>query len=214
MRLFSGSRAQRNYLIGAVLWTLFFVGNLWWTTSHVIHNSNAIALSRLIITDAHIIMTAMLNAETGARGYAITGKELYLQPYVDGRALLKTQQQQMLAHQQQQPVNSNSDIARLLILTGENLTILQAAIDFLRSGSTQETPQRASQIFDQGKTIMDTIRQVDTNIIEREQRSIREVQQVLPSIITTMIIDMIGLLGCVILFTDVGRKQPPEPVDA
>src|SRR5437667_131258 len=47
-----------------------------------------VARSRLLDTEATGLLTTLLNAETGQRGFLLTGNEGYLEPYVRAKAEL------------------------------------------------------------------------------------------------------------------------------
>lgn len=62
------------------------------------------AHSRIVLASLQAIQEDLLNLETGQRGYLITGQEIYLDPYYEGKRRI------------------NSDLERFVILTKDNPT--------------------------------------------------------------------------------------------
>ena len=66
-------------IVGALLVTAVAVP--WWLVQSARNARLAVGQTHEVITTTHKFLSAMQDAETGQRGYLITGHESYLQPY-------------------------------------------------------------------------------------------------------------------------------------
>jgi signal transduction histidine kinase len=83
MPLFSSAFARRTItlLFLGVLALLAIVGTSGWLSARTVEHTNEVILERQIRMVTGNIQVAMLDAETGQRGYVLTGEERYLAPY-------------------------------------------------------------------------------------------------------------------------------------
>jgi methyl-accepting chemotaxis protein len=129
--------------------------------------SERVTHSHEVLQHISEVLSAMTDAETGQRGYIITGNESFLEPYNTGSrdaplAIRALRQITAKDPNQQKRVDAAEQLiaAKLSVLT-ENLTLR-------RQGQTEDVQQRMSQ--GDGKRIMDNLRQVlaEMEIEERE----------------------------------------------
>jgi len=70
------------WLIGAILLAVLGGGLSVWTFKQIEAAANARKHTREIISSADDLLSALIDAETGQRGYLLTGDEAFLQPYL------------------------------------------------------------------------------------------------------------------------------------
>jgi len=64
-------------------------GIAYWNTRSLIRNERAVAQSHQLVTELAELLSTVKDAETGARGYVITGQDSYLEPYESAMARMK-----------------------------------------------------------------------------------------------------------------------------
>ncbi|NBW11749.1 MAG: response regulator [Caulobacteraceae bacterium] len=111
------------------------------------------------------VFSSLQDAETGVRGYVLTGDELYLDPYAAAAASLGEQETRLgdlFTAQQDQ----TADFVRLKALADRKMAILARAIARRRSGVS--TAALVSSGSSEGKTVMDNVRIVIGRMVDRE----------------------------------------------
>src|SRR5438477_6385548 len=74
---------------GLALAILVAIGLLsYWSTSQLIKTNLSVAHSYEVLTNLDTLLSLLKDAETGQRGYLLTGEDSYLQPYRDAIANL------------------------------------------------------------------------------------------------------------------------------
>jgi CHASE3 domain sensor protein len=111
-------------------------------------------------------MLSLEDAETGQRGYVITGDEAYLEPYRNGREELAGRFARLRTL-----VGDNASQAESL-LEIKTLSELGTTIDTRRSGGFEAA--RAIIVSDEGRNIMDRIRAEVATMQEREASIVAE----------------------------------------
>ncbi|KIO76169.1 histidine kinase [Pedobacter lusitanus] len=132
--------------------------------SNLIKNSKLVSQSNSIISHTEGVLSALKDAETGQRGFLLTGDEAFLEPYngAKGEAivLLDTLQQQTVDNASQQ-VN----IKKLREIIEGRLGILEKSIAIKRKGGTISIGDLLA-----GKGYMDNARRVIKTMQVEEQR--------------------------------------------
>jgi diguanylate cyclase (GGDEF)-like protein len=159
-----------------------------------------------------VVYEDMLNIETGLRGYLLSGKPEFLEPYLDGTASITSDLDGLRALESDDPWEVQQ-LAKLRTLVARELLLLAD----LRGGS----PSEVSPIqLDRSKDVMDEIRIIQGVLDTRESAQLidrRQAHQAATrsSFIIIMIAVVLGLLGglfAVLLFTRgiarrVGRNE-------
>jgi signal transduction histidine kinase len=114
-----------------------------------------------VIDASDSLLIELLNAETGQRGYLLTNRLIYLQPYQKALAAVPADQER-LALQISAVPGGGPDLARLNTLAAAKLAELSQTISLARAGNRAG----ALQIVDtnEGKHIMDQARRVIAGI--------------------------------------------------
>jgi diguanylate cyclase (GGDEF)-like protein len=110
----------------------------------------------------------LVDAETGMRGYLLTGRDDYLAPYRDGTARLTSDvaQLQLLVADNPEQIRRLRD---LQLLSSERLRILQQLRPFAPIAEAPR-PERVTPILEDGRVIMDEIRSAVDAMTAEENR--------------------------------------------
>lgn len=119
-----------------------------------------------VIKQTEEVLSELKDAETGQRGYLLTGKQSYLEPYHRANSTIH---QKAIALRQLTRDNSNQQrrINAVEPLIAKKLAELKQTID-LRNNKELEAALAIVQT-DRGKYLMDDIRQLATEIKNKEQ---------------------------------------------
>ncbi|WP_341832173.1 response regulator [Sphingobacterium thalpophilum] len=128
-----------------------------------IHNSTMVDHSRRVMSRVNKILQDLQNAETGQRGYLLTGMEKFLDPYKNG--LQSLPQSLSRAHDltadnpaQQQVIDTLSTLVQSRLDRLENL------VNIKKRGGMVSVAQ-----LEEGKTYMDSCRLLISKIIDKEE---------------------------------------------
>jgi PAS domain S-box-containing protein len=140
-------------------------------TQRLINNERRVTHTYRVLSQLEAVLSTIKDAETGERGYIITGSEEYLQPYhtaireIDGE--LKTLAQFVADNPDQQ--------RRLPLLQSkiqERLSSLQTGIDLRSNGDTESARQLVESGV--GKRMMDDVRKSISEMETEEDRLLAE----------------------------------------
>jgi signal transduction histidine kinase len=110
----------------------------------------------------------MLDAETGQRGYLLTGRKEYLTPYREANEEIDTTLQRLREHFAAQ--NQAGELDRLVLLVQRRMSELQTALMLHDEG--REEAWRALLETDIGKEQMDQIRAISQQLLAEETRKV------------------------------------------
>ncbi|MBB6499507.1 signal transduction histidine kinase/DNA-binding response OmpR family regulator/CHASE3 domain sensor protein/HAMP domain-containing protein [Pedobacter cryoconitis] len=131
--------------------------------SNLIKNSKLVSHSHSIITNTDGILSTLKDAETGQRGFLLTGDEVFLDPYKGAKAaailLLDTVQEQTTDNPEQL-----ANISKLREIIEGRLNILEKTIEIKRRGGSVSTGELLI-----GKEYMDKARKVIKRMQIEEQ---------------------------------------------
>jgi CheY-like chemotaxis protein/CHASE3 domain sensor protein len=123
--------------------------------------------TRQVLEDLQTLQASVRDAETGQRGYLITGNENYLEPYLNARAALPL----WLKSVRTLTADNNIQQRRLSLLdelVQTKLQELEQTIELRRSGKLDEALLVVRS--DRGKLIMDRIRTLTADMRREEQQ--------------------------------------------
>ncbi|MBK0378923.1 PAS domain S-box protein [Mucilaginibacter segetis] len=143
------------------------------TLNNLLQSNRAVTHSNIIISELENTISVMKDAETGQRGYLLTDKRQFLQPYngAYNKTLGLIKHLQALTKdnvQQQQQLNEIQNIVT------QRMNILQALINKRKSGLTI-----TSTDLEQSKAAMDTLRRAIAKAEDNERSLLRERLRVL-----------------------------------
>jgi signal transduction histidine kinase/DNA-binding response OmpR family regulator/CHASE3 domain sensor protein len=112
------------------------------------------------------LMSSLKDAETGQRGYLLTGRETYLEPYSEARASIPGQVQELrrltLSNPRQQQLLS--EVERL---ANDKLSELQTSVDLKRAGESERALELV--LSDRGRLTMDRVRDVTSQFLDEDR---------------------------------------------
>jgi signal transduction histidine kinase/CHASE3 domain sensor protein len=121
----------------------------------LVDREHEVTHTQLILTGLEGLLTTLDDAESGQRGYILTGQESYLAPYTAARAQLPGQLDQLHSLLASEPAQEQR-LSDLRGLINDKLAELQQTIDLRRSNQTQEAIQIV--LSGRGQATMDQIR--------------------------------------------------------
>src|SRR5579871_646190 len=124
-------------------------------------------LSQEIVGANTRLLSALTDAETGQRGYLLTGRENYLVPYNDALATIPRLLEEFEMASASEPAIS-ADLPRIRSLAAAKLAELKSTIELRRAG--QEQDALAIVYSDRGRTYMEEVREL-CDRIERSTRA-------------------------------------------
>lgn len=136
---------------------------------------------------ANRLLQSMLDAETGQRGYLLTGNEGYLEPY--DKAVITVQTNLEELHTQY--LHSTEDLQQFALLAravSRKLAEMELSLRLRRQGN--EDAWKFILFTDVGREHMDSIRQLAHALIERSSRKIQEHQS---QIVQSLMLSRIGI---------------------
>jgi signal transduction histidine kinase len=143
--------------------------------------------SRDVIDRSQSMFSALQDAETGERGYALTGDPRYLEPYESGIATLRTDTAALRALTRDNP-GQQARLDSLIALIRERTNVLASAIVIRR---TVGFDSAVSVIRSgRGKSVMDSIRAIDGDMmaIERDLLESRQAAEANRGRVVTVIL--------------------------
>ncbi|MEH2042858.1 response regulator [Nostoc sp.] len=143
-------------------------------TRILIDNNNQVQKTQEKINKLEELLSEMKDAETGQRGYILTGQESYLEPYqaVVGNIDRKIVELRDLITDQS---NQQKQFATLELLIAAKLAILKQTID-LRQNQGFDAALQLIQT-NQGKHLMDDIRKIVHEIENQDKRLLQQQSQ-------------------------------------
>src|SRR5690606_17617656 len=125
----------------------------------------ALARSHAARASLNQVLQSMLNAETGQRGYLLTGDKSYLRPYEQAVSTINANVRTLQSSYARQP-DGQQDLAQLAQLIERKLSEMELTLK-LRHQDQEAESWRFVLSTDAGREDMDAIRTVATRMLER-----------------------------------------------
>lgn len=168
----------------------------------LVGDEREISQTQQVLGDLQAVQTTLDDAETGQRGYIITGNATYLQPYTTAQAAINGQLSTLTSLISTNPVQQ-----RRLVTLGQLIHIkfaeLQSSIDLEQQG---QTAQAISQVqTNEGKHTMDAIRheigQMQTTENELlTDRTAKANSNLIETVLTTLIATLLSAGLLILIF--------------
>jgi PAS domain S-box-containing protein len=171
-----GRTFDKGVLVGIGLVVALLVVNAglaYWNTRQLFENAGWVSHTHEVLDLTDGVLRTLVDAETGQRGFLITGKDRFLEPYHQALARLD-QQVQALKDKTQDNPRQQARIQELDKLTGEQLALLQEGIDLRRQSAEKAQGFVATG---EGKEKMDAIRRLIVTMEEDEHDLLRDREQ-------------------------------------
>jgi PAS domain S-box-containing protein len=162
------SRIKKGFAGIAVI--LALVVALAVANSHQVRDaSEAAARSQEILRELERILVTMVDAETGMRGYVITGEDPYLEPYEQAVATID----ERMAHLKQLLDGAEVDgqFNQLQKVVAQQIAFRKSVVDKMKAAGGSE-PVRRSIRIDEGKSGMDEIRRMIDGLEAKQERAL------------------------------------------
>ncbi len=128
-----------------------------------INNRDKVDHTRKVIASANKILIDLQNAETGQRGYYLTGKESFLEPYLNSLISLPGSLKVAQTLTADNPIQAKRSDS-LSYLVQSRVNILTNLVNIRKSGGNITTPQ-----LEEGKIYMDSCRSIIARFIDAEE---------------------------------------------
>jgi len=132
-------------------------------------SSAALANSIEAMAGIQTAMATLIDAETGQRGYLLTGREAYLDPFLKAQSVVTGQFNALSALTLDVPAQ-HSRLQSLQTLATEKMTELNRTVELKKSG--QSDAALTEVMTDRGKILMDHIRDLGDQMIASERSQI------------------------------------------
>jgi CheY-like chemotaxis protein/signal transduction histidine kinase/CHASE3 domain sensor protein len=162
------------------------------------------------------LLSALKDAETGQRGFLITGDEKYLEPYQNSLAVIAENRASVRNITKDNPLQQKL-LDRVEPLIEKKMQILKAAIETRRSQSS--LPDTKSLALDDGKKAMDDIRKLvaEGQVAEKlllEKRTAARKKSIDDTLLALKIGGSVGLAILVVIFAllnkEIGQRSKAE----
>jgi methyl-accepting chemotaxis protein len=162
---------------GLALLALTIVGAVSYdSTSALIDSAELVRHAHAVLDGLNELLSGMKDAETGQRGYVITGEAPYLAPYQGAREAVDQKLKLLLESTADNPIQQRR-LAAIEPLVVSKFAELQETIDLRRTKGFEAAAQEV--LTDKGKNAMDSIRKLVGEMREEEtgllvKRSVEE----------------------------------------
>ena len=181
-----GKKIVLGFAVGLLALTL--VGLLMYScTTRMVAATKAVTRTSLVLVDLEGILSAMKDAETGQRGFLLTGDEQYLSPYHAARGKVKERFESLRESMAGDDVQMRR-LNELEPLLEQKLAELKETIDVYRKKGKEEalkivTTDRGRQYMEDARAIIEKLNQTEKATLEsRNADAERSTQLVLYSI--------------------------------
>ncbi|MFZ1615577.1 MAG: PAS domain S-box protein, partial [Holophaga sp.] len=180
-------------LFGAILLAFSVVAASFWAFRHIQDAASARKHTYQVLNAANDLMSALVNAETGQRGFLLTGNEAFLEPYLAVRDGFGDQQKRL--RQLTVLPAAQKHLDALAPLIEANLAALSQNIELRRNHKLVTTAGNISGIHD--KNTMDLIRVEMSGFLQVEERQLAQHDSDLQANMRTMftVIIIVSLLS-------------------
>jgi methyl-accepting chemotaxis protein len=162
-----GRKIAFGFIVSSIF--LIVVGAVgYWSTYVLIDTSYSVTTSHKTIEQIASTISNMKDAETGQRGYLLTGDPAYLQPYADAveRSPKLLNDLRLLAADSP---NQQRRVDQMEALINKKFIELGRTIELRKNGHADEALKLV--LTNEGKTVMDELRQV-AELMSREERDL------------------------------------------
>ncbi|MBK5298207.1 MAG: CHASE3 domain-containing protein [Vicinamibacteria bacterium] len=157
---------------GSVLLVLLLMGNIvvWdYNTRALYRHGQAVIRTHNVIAALDEVLISALDAETGQRGYLITGRDEYLQPYAAALSRVDAEVNGLVGLVQDNPTQV-ADVAELRNRLSAALQLLQDNLELQRSQGAEAA--RAAALGGHQMVAMDAVRTQVRQMQEHESRTL------------------------------------------
>lgn len=190
------------------------------STQQLAGNAEKVKHAEAVLTHLESLLSAITDAETGQRGYTITGDERFLKPYHEAQAESDEdirELQRLIVEPTQKP-----RLAMLLPLCVERLTLARQVVELRRTqgfGAAQQeiATGKGRELQEQIRRIVTEMESVEENILHKREDRTRRTARWTMTFLGVGSLTAIGLLGGALVLVQHGlteRRQLHAELDA
>ena len=161
-----------------------------------------------VLDSSDMFLSTMKDAETGQRGYLLTGNKSYLEPFLDAQKQIPVQLDELRRLTKDNP-DQQQRLARLTPLVDAKLSVMSQTLELYNSQHAKEAIEIVRS--NSGKDLMDSIRVVvsDFNKMERRLLAQRESEynSQLKNFLTTMAVLIVLAFLMIFIFASKARQE-------
>jgi methyl-accepting chemotaxis protein len=141
------------------------------STTDLLESRRPIVHTYQVLGGLDALLIAVINCETGERGFLLTGEERYLGPYEQGLASVESTRSQLAALTSDNP-RQQARLARLAPLVKERLDLLKEAISRRREKGFEPSLQivrsgEGKKLVDEIRGVVDEMKQEELTLLEQ-----------------------------------------------
>ncbi|MBS1197923.1 MAG: barA [Proteobacteria bacterium] len=155
-------------LTGAIVLVALGVAVSFWAFDQIEESAAARRHTRLVMISAGELLSKLMDAETGQRGYALTGNEIYLEPYLAVRDGVKSHLQEL--HQLTRIQAARQHLDTIVPLVDQKMAEMAQIIELRRAHKLSAVQVMVGS--GQGKRSMDLIRAELKNFDQIEETAL------------------------------------------
>jgi signal transduction histidine kinase len=200
MPFFNSVLARRTfgYLLAGTLALLAIVAASIWLAARTINHADEIARARSVRTLASTVLGALLDAETGQRGFLLTHADRYLEPYEQARQRLPTDLSSLRALAANEP-RGTAILDRLGAVSNQKLAELAETIRLEQGG--EHAAALALVNDDLGRRLMDEARGLLAEFIDQAETRVNDRLKQLDDAVTLLMWTTIAGSILILVFT-------------
>jgi signal transduction histidine kinase/CHASE3 domain sensor protein/ActR/RegA family two-component response regulator len=141
------------------------------STHHLEQASGHVARTLDVINEANHLLSLMKDAETGQRGFLLTGAEHYLAPYEDALRHLGPSLERLRTLLSEEPLQRQR-LDRMEALIQKKLAVLEHTLSLAREGRTSVAIEQVRS--GEGKLLMDELRVLERELSAKEEQRLEE----------------------------------------
>ncbi len=172
---------------------------------------NYVDKTQKVLLEANRLLTALVDAETGVQGYALTDRPEYLEPYNAAIATIPTFLQELDNSVKDKP-QQLQQIQQLQKLVQQKVSILNQNV--ARIKAVKQGNAGAFRLEPQAKTTMDAIRRQialfsaeEARLLDQRSRELKHQQRITIAVLSaTATLGLLGSLAAVYLFDQLDRE--------
>lgn len=145
-------------------WVMAGAALFLWSATSMTHTLQQQQHARSVYADSRTVLIDLLNAETGQRGFVVTGDERYLQPYEEGTAAVRDDLDRLAKNAAPDEAPAVEHVRELV---GLKLDEMDHTIQLRQTAGLPAATQAVAD--NQGKVWMDATRSMLGDIIDREE---------------------------------------------
>jgi PAS domain S-box-containing protein len=199
----------------AIAFLLVLGASAWWSAQRYIDSLNWVSHTNQVIDGLDKTLESVLDIETGQRGFVITGKEEFLEPYLAGKERIGENLDRLSVLTKDNPVQATrlEDLRRLIERRAERSALL---VEARRADASKAELLTASgegrELMDQVRAKIQEMREAESLLLRVRSTANREGAQstALVALLGGTTALLITILSGVYLIRDVRRRETAE----